>query len=729
MTRNTGDGISIGRYTGVITDRYRDAGFVEQLSSLEELLGNEDSQIISSGRNSNIRITLECGGRPLEIAVKAFGRQFMIKDRIDEKRGSKARRTWLAASFLAGKGVGTPPPIGFLECWKGSKLDESYYLCEYQRGISSFKHELIRLFAENPECERFMTLMQCVAEAVRAMHEAGFQHCDLGNQNILLRRREDGSWGDVQFIDLNRGSIKGALSLRERARDISRIYLPSDLLRVFKEMYFAPKIPPGEFLKCEESCRKRYALHCSTRWLRHPVRTLRGKKAERSKSDYPGEKDMWIWDERSGQPISVMRSKDKLRHYGLSRPFHIAAAAVSRVLPVWNEYSALLKTCYQAPVKLAGRIGVSLNPRAGTADREIALFKELGTVPAFVRFYAHETEKDWSFLAHMVKTLHGEGHPVSVALVQDRKSVLDPGKWAFFVSSVLERINGNVDSVEIGHAINRVKWGIWNFKEHRRLVDAIAGIVERYPDIRFIGPAVIDFEYPFLMAALDDVPEKLHLGALSSHLYVDRRGAPENRQGRFSALEKFALLRAIARSSRTCDDRVVVTEVNWPLRGTGVYSPVGSPYESPGPRFNDPSVSEDEYADYMLRYLLMAVCSGMVDRVFWWRLVARGYGLVDDRDAQNWRKRPAYQALKYFLSVAGMAEFVEKPAADIEGVHFVMFNLQDGRKMCMAYSSVGEVHSRIPFEYSRVVSSMGEELPSNVCGMRLSGRPVYLFLK
>jgi len=729
MTSNAGDGISVGRYTGAVACRYCDAGFMDQLANLKGLIEHEDAKLLSSGRNRNIRITLQSNGRPLEVAVKAFGRQFVVKDRIDVKRGSKARRTWLAASCLAARGVGTPPPIGFLECWSDGRLVESYYLCEYQRNITSFKDELIRLFMENPECERFMTLMQCVASAVRAMHETGFQHCDLGNQNILLRRMENGTWGDVQFVDLNRGRVRGALSLQERARDISRIYLPSDLMRVFKEMYFSPATPPDEFLKKEESCRRLYALHTSTRSLRHPFRTMREKKAERTKADYPAEKDMWIWDERSGQPISVMRPKDRLSHYGVSRPFHIAAAAVSRVLPAWNEYSALLKTCYQTPVKLVDRIGVAINPKSENADREIALLKELGTVPAFVRFYAHEGEKAWSFLAHMVKTLHGDGHMVSVALVQDRRCVLDPGKWAFFVSSVLERVNGHVECAEIGHAVNRVKWGIWNFSEHRRLLEAIAGVIERYPDIKFIGPAVIDFEYPFLMAALDDVPEKLHLSALSSHLYVDRRGAPENRQGRFSSLEKFALIRAIARCSPMCDDRVVVTEVNWPLRGTGVYSPVGSPYESPGPRFNDPSVSEDEYADFMLRYLLMAICSGMVDRVFWWRLVARGYGLVDDTDAQKWRRRPAYQVLKYFLSVAGEAEFMEKPVSGMDGVHLFVFKLQDGGRMCVAYSTAGEVHYRMPFEYLRINSAMGEELPSDVCGLRLSGRPVYLFLK
>ncbi|MDD4870044.1 MAG: lipopolysaccharide kinase InaA family protein, partial [Kiritimatiellae bacterium] len=364
-------------------------------------------------------------------------RQSAMKDRIDEKRGSKARRTWEAASCLVGKGVGTPPPVGFLECWQDKQLGESYYLAEYQHGLVSFKDELIRLFMHDPECEKFMSLLQCVASSVRAMHDAGFIHNDLGNQNILLRRKDDSSWGDVQFVDLNRGRTNKQLSLRERARDISRIYLPSDLLRVFKEMYFAPTVPPSEFQKWEKWYRRLYSIHSGTRWIRHPIRTRKIKKKERGRTDYPSEKDMWIWDERSGQPISIMRPADRSRYYGLERPLQVVKTTIPGLFPVWMQYTALLRNCYQKPVSLKDRIGMAINPKPETADRELTLLKELGTIPVLMRFYSHESEKEWGFLAHIVKTLHGEGHSVSVALVQDRNAVTNPRVWALFVAYVL----------------------------------------------------------------------------------------------------------------------------------------------------------------------------------------------------------------------------------------------------------------------------------------------------
>jgi len=731
MTCKAADEISIGKYTGIINDRYKDAGFLKQLEDISGLLGNKNAGILSSGRNRNVKITLPCQGKLLEVVVKAFCRQVAIRDRIDVKRGSKARRTWLAASYMAGRCVGTPPPIGFLEYREGGRLIESYYLAEYQQNIMTFKDELIFLFRHDPDCGKFMILMQCIAGAIRQMHDAGFLHNDLGNQNILVRRKGDSAWGDVQFVDLNRGRIRQQITLRERARDISRIYLPSDLMRVFKEMYFAPVVPPGEFVKWEKWYRLLYSIHSQTRWLRHPIRTRRIMRMEHGKTGgYPSQKDMWIWDERSGQPISVMKSVDRSRYYGLERHMGIMKATVLDVFPVWNKYSSLLRTCYRNPIHVKNRIGIAISPKAETVDREFALLEQLGTIPVIIRFYAHEGEKEWGFLSHIVKTLHSEGRSVSIALVQNRNAVLDPGSWALFVAHILERVSAHVDCVEVGHAINRVKWGIWDFEEHRRLMEAVAAITDRYPDVRFMGPGVIDFEYPFLAAALRNIPEKLHFTSLSHHLYVDRRGAPENKQGFFSALEKFALAKAIALCSPQCDDSLVISEVNWPLKGTGVYSPVGSPYESPGPRFNDPSVTEDEYADYMLRYIVMAVCSGMVDRLFWWRLVARGYGLVDDANAGNWRKRPAYLMLQYFLSILGEGEFTGKQAAEDSDVHLFMFNRPNGRKVCLAYSTAGEVNFKLPFEFSHIVSAMGEKVTAEPSGaVVLSGRPLYVFLK
>jgi hypothetical protein len=277
--------------------------------------------------------------------------------------------------------------------------------------------------------------------------------------------------------------------------------------------------------------------------------------------------------------------------------------------------------------------------------------------------------------------------------------------------------------VELGHAANRVKWGIWNLDEVRHMMSIVTVFRERFPDVKICGPACIDFEYPFLIAALKQLPAGERLGALSHHLYVDRRGAPENRQGRFSLLEKCVLARAIARWSENCDDGLIVSEVNWPLEGQGVYSPVGAPYVAPGVRKNDPSISEDAYADYMLRYLCIAITSGMVERVYWWRLVARGYGLVDD-SGEQWRKRPAFEMLKVFLEKTRGCEFRGRTAGADGGLIRFRFGNASGAEFELVYCVAGEVDAERVFAEASIEDAFGK--PVNKQGLKIGGRPVYV---
>ena len=727
---------------------------MEWLERIPALINGPDAVVLSEGRNRNIKLDTTCNGQNISVVVKAFGRPSLVKNAIDRNfRGSKAMRTWMAAVHLSESGVGTPAPIAFLERWAERRLVESYVVTLYQEGISCFTTELNNLFRHDPECEKFMTLMQAVADGIRAMHECGYIHNDLGNQNVMLRRSQDGrEWNDVQFIDLNRGYIRESLSDRERARDISRIYLPSDLLRVFKEMYYARQ-PPDEFQKWERRYRRRYARHANTRRWRHPFRELKKRNNPGELPEYPDEKDIWIWDERSGQAQTVMTSKDRARYYPRSRLWDIVRSSISALIPVWREYRRIMSDAYSKPVVMKNGIGITVEVLEGRLERQLELLAGLGPVPLMIRFYHHRSDADCCNAVAAVRQLHKAGHPISIALVQDRLAVRNPGAWQVWVGELLSELGDIVELVEIGHAINRVKWGIWGFDEYRQLVDGVSVFCSQYPKITFSGPAVIDFEYPYTVAALAYLPEGFSFGALSHHLYVDRRGAPENRQGRYAALEKFAWGRAIARQSKRCEDRFIVSEVNWPIERTGVYSPVGSPYVSPGPRYNDPSVSEDDYADYMVRYLLIALCSGIVERVFWWRLAAYGYGLVDDSNEEQWRERPAYKMLKQFLAWVGDATFVKRMELDDAGTvafefsgdavglcsrgeeplintdkHGLVQSDAKAGRFWIAYTSGNECEIDFHVEVTHAVDAMGEVVEiTDKNRIKLSGRVVCLW--
>jgi len=709
-----------GPYQGVIAPEFESPALVQAMADLPACLAAPGAVPVSGGRNKNIRVILPLKQGPAAVMVKAFGCASWFGDLRAGRVGGKAWHTWRAASFLCRYGVGTPPPVACLERWEGLRLRESYFISVFQQDLVSFKDELNRLFREDPECAKFMELAQTVADAVRGMHAAGFWHGDLGNQNIMMRRTVAG-WQDVQFVDLNRGRICGSLSFRRRARDLSRIYLPSDFLRVFVEMYFDGPVPPRSFKRWHSFHRALYAVHHATRALRHPFRERRLRLQARPEERYPREKDMWVWDERSGQPVNVLTSRDRRRHHAMVDHLRIAFSAGREMAGIQKEFRKVLAGSFKQAVPLGGRIGMTIDPQPATASQELAHLAGLGRIPVLLRFCHHQPPARWEYLAGVVDNLRKDGHAVSVALVQDRRAVLNPQSWIDFAGTVLDMVGASVAWVEAGHAVNRVKWGIWTRREYRRLMEGLAAVAQKHPGVRWVGPAVNDFEY---MPVIDNLKQSpLSFWGLSHHLYVDRRGPPEEVQHGFAALQKFALARAIAHRAPNCGDRVIISEVNWPLLGMGVYSPVGAPYVAPGPRYNDPSVSEDLYADYMLRYLLIAMASGMVDQVFWWRLAARGYGLIDDTDPQDWRLRPAYGSLKTFLSLLGESTFTHAQVPAV-GVQEFSFRTPDGKAVTVVYSWQGAREIDLEFAYEQRLDAFGVEQPLSP-RVRIDGRPAY----
>ncbi|MDA1116747.1 MAG: hypothetical protein O2979_01820 [Proteobacteria bacterium] len=702
-----------------------------RLADMPAVLASPAARLIASGRNRNVRVELPIHGRNVVVMIKAFGVQSWFKDLRDRRRGSKARRTWRAAAHLAAHGAGTPAPIGYLERWEGARLRESYYLARYADGAETLRDALLRLFDENPpQSVQFVNLLECVADGVRRMHAAGFLHNDLGNQNVLLQPAGPRSWQDFMVVDLNRSRIRPTLSLRQRARDLSRLELPSDLLQMLAEMYWRG-IPPRALLRWDRRYRWLYGLQILKRRGLHALRQRRGAPSvEAPARDYPAPRELFIWDEATAQPIATLLRRDRARNFPASRWRRVLADAPRAAPGVWRAYRPLLAEAYRQPVEFSGRIGMALEPTPQTRERELELLAGLGRIPALVRFYHHDSRERLRFRTELVRELHRAGHAVSVALVQDRRAIREPASWRRFALEALEGVAQEVESVEVGHATNRVKWGIWGFEDLRILYAPLPELHARYPALRFTGPAMIDFEYPGLFPALREWPAGVPLSALSHHLYVDRRGAPENPQNGFGAPEKFALGRAVPRAAPHCADRFIVSEVNWPLRGTGAHAPIHAPYFPPWRNAGDVEVSEDEYADYLLRYLWHALGSGMVARVYWWRLAARGYGLVDDagNPPAALRPRPAYTMLRAFLHLLGDSTFVAArlpgPRGQRHGRYRFAFRRPDGEIVALTYAHGPQLPFPADEPHDRAEDAFGRPLAG--APAQLAGRPVYL---
>lgn len=641
--------------------------FDETLSQLAFLIQKQSAPLALPGRHRVDRLALPCGEETLDAVVKTYGIQSAWRDRLASRNGSKAERAFRNALVLRDAGIGTPAPIAVAERWEGPRLRESRFVAAYVPELTNFRDELNRLYAQTPFCTPLMDLLQGVADAIRALHDAGLLHRDLGNQNIGLQRNSDhfpAPWS-VWFLDLNRGRHVATPSFAQRGEDLARLDLPSDFRRVFHAMYFHGHSPPPDFADAERKARAAFDRHTVWRPFRHPFREARIRRAGSKPPPPLRGREIWIWDERSAQAIPAYASRDRRRFLPASNVTAALRYVAKKGWALRHEYRSLLRQSFRTPVPFANAIGLALDAEPTTWARQLDWLDRLQgakKIPVLLRLCHHRGPDSWQWTLDQALNLHQKGHAVALALVQDRRAVREAKGWRQMVTLAFDRAHTFADFFEIGHAVNRSKWGIWDYREYVRLLDPVCASLIQYPEAKITGPACIDFEPHALAALLELLPDDFRFHALSGHLYVDRRGAPENFQGPFDLVGKCALLRAHARVHGYADDRLIVSETNWPLLGTGVWSPVTSPYETLDPRANDPSVSEDDYAAYMARYLLLALGSGHVSRVYWWRLAARGFGLIDDTDPAAWRPRPAFHALHGLLEKLGDATFENKLA-------------------------------------------------------------------
>lgn len=711
---------AFGIYSGQIAEHYSVDEVISQLTDIKKLLASPEAEALSQGKDKVFKVPLWLDGKEIVVTVKNFARQSLFKDWHDRKYKSKAERSFLAAVHLQQHEIGTPAPIAWFEQWQGKRLIESYYVCAYEPAIC-WRDALSEVYYLHRDNQPLLELLETVAPAVRAMHDSGFMHGDMGNQNILLPKNENGAWGKPVFIDLNRAHIqRQPLDAKQRAFDLSRIALPGAYLKIFKFIYSYPHEIPTDLDSFEQKFRRRFELHTKSRKYRHPIRYVKRllqKTPKDQRPVYPQLNNIWLWDEKSAQPMTVLERREKKSYRNLRYSLSLGWHSLTALPGIIKHYRQLMRESYQNPIDMSGRIGVAIHPKAEYIPHEIALLEDLGNPPVFIRFYHHETVEDWKLALDLIQQLRQKNISVMVALIQDRRAVLEPESWEFFLNYVIPKVAELVDYIEVTHALNRVKWGIWSSGEYRQLMQPVFALREKYPNIKLTGPACIDFEYHPTIAALASLKKGQKLDALSHLLYVDRRGAPENKQGAFSTLEKSALLKALAKQSRHTQDKVIISEVNWPIKYTGIWSPIGCPYETPKWLREQPGETDEDYANYMLRFLAITLCSGHVEQVFWWRLSAHGYGLVDDLN--QFSPRPAFKALAFFLKLMQNARFVKRLKTEDE--LYILEFTNNTQNLVMAWTTSGSYSLPSHYVVQQAWDTYGQPMTTPV----ISGAPSY----
>lgn len=600
-------------------------------------------ETIHWGRNYLYAANLETSGGAVEVVVKQFRNQGLRRSLERRLRGSKAERSWRVARALLAAGIRTPEPLLLVE--SDEREGPSYFVTRRLQGSFEVRHFFRRLngdpnAGEFPEAEP-ERLLGLLGRLARRLHDGGVFYRDLSIGNVLATRKSDGDL-DLWLVDPNRARLGVRMGLVRRCRDLCRFPI---LSRAHRDAFLAAywgSVPgrwsPRRWLHIA-MVRAFMAKHD----LKRPLRRRPPPAGGRHHAHIPpapngaSARDKAVWDRLSDQPHQHARPVEKalirLADAGSHlRDTGVMLAAGPRVV---RRYRALRDGLHLEPVRFAGA-GVALGPWEGDPEPLLEALEELGARSVMLR--VHPWDEDCRGAVEMARELDRRGLEVAFALPQNRELVRDTGRWCAAVESLGEQLAPYGSVFQVGQAPNRSKWGVWTRDEYVRLYTTAAEVLRRRPGVELAGPAVIDFEYHFTAALVNRRVPGLHFDVVSSLLYVDRRGAPEATQLGFDTVGKVLLLKAIADTGRCSTGRCWITEVNWPL-WEGPHAPAGRKV----------AVDEERHADYLVRYYLLVLGTGMVEKVFWWQLSARGYGLLCPEEGGGLRRRPAFLALRTLL--------------------------------------------------------------------------------
>ena len=351
-------------------------------------------------------------------------------------------------------------------------------------------------------------------------------------------------------------------------------------------------------------------------------------------------KEPFTWDYYSDQPAIIKDKALKRQMRRSALPSLIKTFLIALItLPF-----ALLLMPFMPRRTISGEhffgMGVNLDKEPNTTPY---LIEELGVKKLLIRIPLWEMSRLNEYVT-FIRSLKDK--EITVAILQDREHITSPSMTKDHFTQIFEALDGICHTYIIGSTINRAKWGFFSVNEYLDFY-AIAYTLkkEKFPNLKLIGSNVIDFELHFTAHTLFHL-QRIHFDAVGTLLYVDRRGAPENTQMGFDLMGKINLIDSLIRLSPKTSNELIITETNWPIKNTAPYAPT-SEHEC---------VSEEDYANFMMRYYLLAFASQKVSCVYWHQLIAPGYGLIDNREGI--RKRSAFEAYKVMLSHLSDAKFI-----------------------------------------------------------------------
>ncbi|CAI6152199.1 MAG: hypothetical protein SPLUMA2_SPLUMAMAG2_01315 [uncultured Sulfurimonas sp.] len=412
----------------------------------------------------------------------------------------------------------------------------------------------------------------------------------------------------------------------------------------------------------------------------------------------------FTWDNYSDQPAQLTDQsyKKMMRKHQIFSLFKTAITALV-ILPVSLVAMPFVRRRVIKQSEFIS-LGVDYEQDAETTD---ALLQDLGVKNILLRCKLWEMEKLDELVAFVTK--HSDKN-ITLKILQDRENIENLKLLKKNLETIFTQLDGLIQRYEIGSTINRAKWGFFSVDEYNKFFLVAYKLKKtQFKNIKLLGSGVIDFEYHFTAHTLFNF-FKYKYDGVSSLLYVDRRGAPENTQLGFTLSDKIAWLSTMVWLSPKVAKELHITETNWPLKGTAPYAPTSE----------TECVDEESYANFMLRYYLLAFASQQVDSISWHQLIAPGYGLIDNRNGI--KKRVAYETFKYMNKTLHNAQFLR---LDIKRDYYILQCLVNDTLLQIHWSLIDtDLHNEEFFEvYDRDGKLITQET------LEIGQKPSYIYVK
>jgi len=160
-------------------------------------------------------------------------------------RDTKAKKSY---DYSIKIGSFTPEPVGYIEFYKNSLLDESYFIAKKFEYDFTIKEPITNTALPNRDA-----IFQAFAKFTYDLHQNKILHKDYSPGNILIKKEQETYI--FKIVDINRMEFR-ELSLDERLKNFAKLWLLDEDLKTIVKAY-APLVDENE-----EKCIK-IALHYS----------------------------------------------------------------------------------------------------------------------------------------------------------------------------------------------------------------------------------------------------------------------------------------------------------------------------------------------------------------------------------------------------------------------------------------------------------------------------------